>query len=389
MPLSNPASSIRLQASAVRGRVALALVAALVAATEARASAGEIDDAGRLFAGLPLPAESPLAVKFAHNQDYADYARSVNRRWKSYRTRTLDPLRAWANAELKVDPEVVFYPFSGPDILNALSFFPTAKTFILVGLEQIGEVPQPLAVAEDHTLEGLESLRGALTQIMGLNFFRTADIQTELRAHPYSGTAGLILFFLARLDCEVLEARRIAVGPDGVVVDYRHQSRKDHVWGVEFRFRARGGSDVKTVYYFMADLSDGPWAGHPGLTRFFARYDGVVTFLKAASYLMFKRHFNQIRAAILRQSRLVVQDASGVPFKYFEEGGWSLRLYGRYKGPISLFSPRDQEDLRAAMAKDSRGPLPFVFGYDRRASASHLIVATRPAREASEVPASP
>ena len=99
---------------------------------------------------------------------------------------------------------------------------------------------------------------------------------------------------------------------------------------------------------------------------------------------MFKSHFNEIRDTILERSRLVVQDASGVPFKYFDEAGWSLKLYGRYTGPISLFGPRDQEDLRAAMARDTRGALPFVFGYDRRASRSHLIVAARRAREAAE-----
>jgi hypothetical protein len=365
----------------LRARV---FVGALVLAAAAPASAGELDETGRLFAGLPLPEDSALGAKFRADEDYAGYVKAITRSWNSYRRRTLEPVRTWASTELQVDPEVVFYPFSGPDILNAVSFFPSARTFILVGLEHIGEIPQPLGAPVEHTLEGLASLRGALRPIMGLNFFRTLDIQTELRAHPYSGTAGLMLFFLSRLDYEVVDARRVAITPEGALVDFARQSRRDHVWGVEIRFRAHGEREPRTVYYFLADLSDGPWAKHPGFTRFLAGRREMVTFLKAASYLMFKDRFNGIRGTILNGSRLVVQDASGVPFKYFEEGHWSLKLYGRYTGPISLFGPRDQEDLRSAMAKDSRGALPFVFGYDRRASRSHLIVAAKRPGEVSE-----
>jgi hypothetical protein len=360
------------------------LIAALALAAPAPAAAGELDETSRLFAGLPLPEGSALGAKFRDDEDYAGYVKAITRSWDGYRRRTLEPVRTWASAELHAAPELVFYPFSGPDILNAVSFFPTAKTFILVGLEHIGEIPQPLGAPVEHTLEGLESLRGALRPIMGLNFFRTLDIQTELRAHPYSGTTGLMLFFLARLNYEILGARRVAITPDGTLVDFTRQSRRDHVWGVEIRFRTPGETEERTVYYFLADLSDGPWAKHPGFARFMAARRDMVTFLKAASYLMFKDRFNAVRDTILHGSRLIVQDASGVPFKYFEEGRWSLRLYGRYTGPISLFGPRDQEDLRNAMAKDSRGALPFVFGYDRRASRSHLIVAQRRPGEVSQ-----
>jgi hypothetical protein len=339
----------------------------------------EIDETARLMAGLPLPPRSPLATRFGEDEQYIEHAQKVERRWQLYRHRTLDRLQAWAHSELALEPRVVFYPFSGPDLLNAFSFFPHARTFILVGLEAIGDVPQPLVTEPEETLASLEALRVALKPVFGMNFFRTVDIQSELRAHPSAGVAGLLLFFLARLDCEVLSARRIALGPDGQVLDFERQSRREHVWGVELRFRRRGATEERTVYYFRADLSDGPWDKHLGFARLLDRHRGMVTFLKAASYLMFKPRFNRVREAILGGSRAVVQDASGVPFKYFVEGGWALKLYGKYGGPISLFGPRDQEDLRQAMARDSRAPLPFVFGYDLKARDSHLIVATRPA----------
>ena len=36
----------------------------------------------------------------------------------------------------------MLYMFSGPDFLYAISFFPTAPTYVLSGLEPVGEVPQ-------------------------------------------------------------------------------------------------------------------------------------------------------------------------------------------------------------------------------------------------------
>jgi hypothetical protein len=39
--------------------------------------------------------------------------------------------------------DTVFYPFSGPDILNALAFFPDGTEYIMFGLESPGRIPDP------------------------------------------------------------------------------------------------------------------------------------------------------------------------------------------------------------------------------------------------------
>ena len=88
------------------------------------------------------------------------------------------------------------------------------------------------------------------------------------------------------------------------------------------------------------------------------------TYIKSASYLPHYKEFSNIRNLILAKSRFVLEDDTGVPFKYFSPKEWASQLYGEYIEPVSDFKGVGQEDLRAAYADPSRvKPLPFHLGY--------------------------
>jgi hypothetical protein len=71
------------------------------------------------------------------------------------------------------------------------------------------------------------------------------------------------------------------------------------------------------------------------------------TFVKSASYLMHDYTFSTVRDLILNKSTVVLQDDSGIPFKYFYPNkGWHEQLYGSYIKPISMFTYRLQNDLK-------------------------------------------
>ena len=176
---------------------------------------------------------------------------------------------------------------------------------------------------------------------------------------------------------EVLTVRFLALSSDGSVVAPPSPAQAT---GVEITFRPRDvGAKTRIVTYWKADLSDGAWKSNASLLRFLDRQGTPLTFLKAASYLMFKRRFSHIKREILGRSTGIVEEASGIPFRDLQRGPWVLHLYGQYKGVISLFGIRDQPALRREMRKRSQGPLPFPYGYDRRGRPSHLIFAERAA----------
>jgi hypothetical protein len=110
-----------------------------------------------------------------------------------------------------------------------------------------------------------------------------------------------------------------------------------------------------------------------------------LTLLKAASYLMHGPNFGRVRDFLLTRSSVLVQDDSGIPYRFFNANQWTLRHVGRYVGPIDIFQQHVQPDLAAAFARSQPAPLEFGFGYQWQAHRSSLLIA-RP-REASALPA--
>ena len=94
---------------------------------------------------------------------------------------------------------------------------------------------------------------------------------------------------------------------------------------------------------------------------------------------MHKSYFNQVRRTVLRRSRYILQDDSGIAMKYFQKGAWQFNYYGTYRRPINLFAKQYQPELTAAYRDTLRKPklLPFGTGYNWRQTDSNLLLAKR------------
>ena len=74
----------------------------------------------------------------------------------------------------------------------------------------------------------------------------------------------------------------------------------------------------------------------------------------------------------------MVQDDTGIPYRFISQNPWQVKLYGRYHRPIRPMSYGYQKDLETAYnAQPEHIPLPFPFGYHWRGQQSGLIVAHR------------
>lgn len=348
--------------------------AAAQPATEARVTEGAL-----LIAGKPLPDGSKLK-RFARTPEYRAYARKMNWTWASFEKRTLAPMRAWLAEHVPgPHPSTVFYPFSGPDILNAVTVFPEADTYLLFGLEKIGRIPGDLGGTDaEGFAAGMVALRESLDHILGLNFFRTASMRVEVGAEPHNGVAALMAFFLTHTGHTVLGARYITLDDEGRPLDAPRNK-----WGRAVQMTFRGPNDpperVRTVYYFRGDISDQGWAGSKGLQALVDRQGAMATYLKAASYLMYEPAFDDIRASIMARSALIVEESSGIPYHHLVSDGWDLTLYGVYDGPVDVFEGKCQPDLKTAIKAEGKGKLPFSYGYSHLPGRSHMIIAKRPA----------
>ena len=132
----------------------------------------------------------------------------------------------------------------------------------------------------------------------------------------------------------------------------------------------------QTLYYFSTDLSDDGIKREPGFMKFCEIQAPGLTLLKAASYLMHRSRFPTVRDFLLRCSKVIVQDDSGIPRKFFDDSKWNIRYCGKYAGPIRSFKKYWQPDLAKGYAGGTPDPLGFGFGYEWRPNRSSLIIAT-------------
>ena len=314
------------------------------------------------------------------------HARFFDQNWEKFTRGRLAPMREWAAKELdSFQTATVFYPFSGPDFINAFTLFPRAKTYLLIALEPVGELPDFSIRSEQNFFA---SLQRSLYDLLYLDFFITNKMKTSISKSELKGTLPVLLFFLAREKARVLDVQHWLMKPDGTIEESPGAGPRERaagIPGVRIAFTRPGETTPQTLYYFQFNLGNDSFGRNQHFVSFLKSFGPMTSFTKAASYLMFGGHFSGIRQFILDQSLYVLQGDSGIPLKHFDAEEWNFRFYGTYAGPISLFSKCYQADMANRYRKgEDVQPLPFGIDYRHRARTSNLMLATKKTKGLAE-----
>ena len=331
----------------------LLLLISVALATQALAADRTADATAKFLAGMPVKG-TPLEKQGA-NPDWTAYAADFERDWKRFDEEQLKKIRAWAAESLGPayeDRGPLHYLFSGPDFLYAHAFFPNAGTYILCGVEAIGSKPEIDKIPAEILPSSLANLRKSLESVFGRGYFITKYMMADLKHTQLNGTLPLLYVFLARAGCTIDSVTMVAIDRAGKLVP----ESKETTPGVKIGFRGPKGRE-QTLYYFASNLSDSAIKTNPGFIKFCEQQGKGVTFLKAAAYLMSQDGFSQARDFLLTHSKLILQDESGIPYRFVEPEKWDIHIYAK---------DRD-------LTKTER--LPFSFGYEQQ-SAWTLMVAT-------------
>lgn len=354
-------------------------------ATDAR-SAEWLSGAARMLAGFDVEAGSLLAP-VSERPSVKEHRQKFIAEWGAFEGKRLRPIAQFHSRELGAvtsSSGPLFYPFSGPDIAYAMAFFPAATSIVMTGLEPVGNVPD-FSQLDEATLDAsLDQLRSSLRSILALSFFVTREMDADLRRTRLAGVTPIMMLFLARHGFEINAVQPILLDAEDRLCPQSAESVNDikakdaRIPGVLIRFQKPGESIVRSVYYLKTDLSDAGLARRTHYLRFVESFKPKATLVKSASYLLHFKEFSILRDHILRQSPVVLQDDSGVPFRYYGEG-WEQRLYGRYVGPIPVFKHRYQREMNDAYERAAL-PLGFGIGYRYESHQSNLqLFIRRPA----------
>ena len=344
------------------------------------------NDYALFIAGLSNP-EGALAA-YEDKPAWVRHAKFFDHNWERFTRGRLAPMREWAAKELgSATAATVFYPFSGPDFVNVFTLFPRAKTYLLIALEPVGEMPD-FSAREAHNF--FPSLQRSLYDLLQLDFFITNKMKSSIGKSELKGTLPVLMFFLAREQARVLDVQYWVMQPDGTIAESPAACPGDRptgIPGVRIVFTSPGSAENQTLYYFQFNLRNDSLERHQHFISFLKSFGPMTSFTKAASYLMFKPHFAAVRQFILDQSHFVLQGDSGIPLRYFDPAGWDLRFYGTYTCPIALFSNCHQADMANIYRRGQDiQPLPFGIDYRHRARASNLMFASKKVKLLADAP---
>jgi hypothetical protein len=316
---------------------------------------------------------------------FQTFSANFNKRWMSFDSSRLTNLRTFRENEISKGVKkqtTLFYPFSGPDILHAQTFFPDADNYVMIGLEPVGSLPTFKNSQLDSLTPYYNRVNTSLDAILKFSFFRTVSMSKDLKNAEVDGTLHLLFLFLKRTGNLICSAKPVTVDSLGHVVYLNSfielKKSKSLTKGVEIKFTDKN-NQPKTVSYFSLNAADGGMKQNKGFMTYLTNMGTVNTYLKGASYLMHKSYFSMVRNVILNQSEHVIQDDSGIAFHYFTESNraWSYTFYGSYIRPIAMFSAFYQADLDSTYKQQGSKNIGFGIGYNFRDKNSNFMIATK------------
>ena len=339
----------------------------------------KLNDIALYLAGMKPDSFIAIPEKLQKLHYYQLYCDSMNHGFNHIEATRLSKMREWAKTELAPElaaPKTVLYPFSGPDILHCVQFFPDADQYIMIALERYGSMPIMEKMDSARTIHTVATIQKSLEDIFGKSYFITSKMVHDI-SNQWNGFTPVASVFLVRAGYSILDIKYKHLQDDGkTMVEIPLDSMGKHTNDcVEIYFRKKGGDKVQKLTYFKANLGDEPYQGmtgmkdNKGLQGFLSNLPECYTYAKSASYLMCQKDFNIIRNACISKSKTVLQDDTGIAFGFMDPKVWKIKLYGSYVKPISDFKGGYyQANLEKAYKTDTThiGHLPFSLGYHWR-----------------------
>lgn len=369
----------------------ITLAIAVVPLFSARNAAAEGGDYNRratataqVMAGIMPSSGEPVIDRLTKLDAFAEHQKWMSGHWNLVRSR-MTVMESWRNQEIKApsaQKRTMLYPFSGPDFLNAYALFPDNPRYIFFSLERPGAMPDLESVTPVQFAKLLQDVRGAFRDIFERNYFITDYMNKQLTTPWVRGTVPVMTTMMALMNLRVVRIEPLDLFPELTRI-YEAPETTVHprriMRGVRIDFVAPGGSAPQQLFYFAIDATDKALEFYPGFLDWVAQHRPATALLKSASYLLHDNQFEKTRNMILSTADFVVQDDTGIPYRYLGQSPWHVRLYGRYNRPtMKGLRYGYQADLETAYkSRTDLADLPFPFGYHWKGKQSGLIIANR------------
>ena len=347
----------------------ISVISSGLAGAQKNIDINDVNITSKLLTGISVPNEEAITSK----ETWKKHRQDMSKAWARYKKSNLLPMQSWSEkhlSEIQQSKETLRYPFSGPDILHALYMFPDTDHYILCGLEPVGSVPESSILKGESSEQALKEIRTILEESLRFSFFKTLDMRAELSDAIYEGTLPIMCLFLSGAGYEIKKIEKLLLNKDGTVENLG--TKKISSDAVQITAKDEQGKPIK-VSYFKTNIANG-YINKSGFLKYLQGLPKGISYVKAASYLMHKNYFSEIRSHLLSSSSAIIQDDSGIPIKHFPNNRWNIQFFGKYTAPIDLFKEHYQAEMKD-LSENQAIKLPFGTGYKWRKGQSNLILA--------------
>lgn len=330
-----------------------------------------LTDFASIISGIqPMKYYSEIAT----TSGWLSLKKELDNEWNYVDSNKISKIEDWVSKTnyLPKDSVTLFYPFAGGDALYSNSFFPSSKKTIMIGLEPVGSVGKELK-ADSACLNYIKKIKKALYTSNRSGYFMTISMNAELHQSDLNGTLPLLLFYARRQGFMISKIEYFKLDSIGKEI----ASAVQGALGVNITVCNPDQTHKKIIQYISTDISNGGLKNNLGLKKYIESIEGKFVFLKAASYLLHQDGFSEMRNLLLTNTKTLLQDDSGIPYRFISDSTWNVQLFGKYTKPIGLFAGRIQPDLKQAFAKNTPAELPFRIGYNISHNEPHLILSQK------------
>ncbi len=342
------------------------------------------NDFARLVAGLPLEGNSPFK-KYDTLSNYKIFASDLEKSWAKIDASRFSKMRDWSKAELteaNKDHTDLFYPFSGPDFVNAHNLFPQADNYTLIGLETIIPFPDLETYNKKMVDNYFFSVAESIEDLLEKSYFLTRRMAKDFQRGKAEGILPALCLFVVRTGHTITDIQQVSLDENGkFVLSNIDSAGTKAIRGVKVSFFNPAENRLKNVYYFRQDASDSGLKQSPNFLKFLQNLPTCNAYFKSASYLLHFPYFTAMRPIVLEKARFILQDDTGMPFRFLDRNKWDLTLYGVYDKPIKDFTYMGQKDLKAyydsLKVANAVKTMPFDLGYHWGTKDNNLIRAIK------------
>ena len=336
----------------------------------------------QILAGITPNPTDPVLNRLLELDAWKEHQKWMTAQWAEVRGR-IKTVEGWRDHELKVanaQKKTLLYPFSGPDFFNAYAFFPDHFRYVFFSLERPGALPDLESVTTLQFGKLLTDVRGAFRDIFERNYFITSYMNKQLTTPWVRGTVPVMATMMALMNRRIVRIEPIDLFPELTKAYDTLEEKRPRLTlrGVRMEFSNPSAVGVQQLYYFSLDATDKALEYYPDFVNWVGQNRPASALIKSASYLLHDNQFSKTRAMLLESADLLIQDDTGIPFRYINQSPWQVKLYGKYQKPIKPMGYGYQKDLDSAFkTKIPASDLPFPFGYHWRASQGGLILASK------------